>query len=593
MTAHTFYSTNNQFSYKSYFFSLHFSRMNTSRLDHLPVELAHHLLGYFSAHEIFYSFANVTSYIDAVLATYTNYRVNFKAISRNNFDLVCRYIIPDQVIALTLSDDEDTPGLIGLFLSQFQIHQFTRLQALTLFEIGPDFWTNIIAQIVSLKYLRSFLYYPSNRSEPWICNLSPNEVTQLDKSLFSVYAPILPQLSRLRLCHGDYLGSTLFPCLRHLVLERSTINLINHISSVAPHLKSLDTSFTFHSFQTESIHPLPQLNHLVLRVEGKNLKVENISIVFPSLGTWISMNWIEHMMTNLPRLRHLELIADGIDDIINGQRWERSARNLCTLKFNFYIRYPVEVQDLGSFQTPFWIKDKRWFVAFSNERFFSVPHYMTTKVDGDFQFPQYTTVPDLEIFYRHLDTLVWTEISRYPTNRFLQVRTLILRSNTSLRGIRKVIDLCLIKHLSISVPEKHWSIQSLLDQMPNLSQLSIVGYIANFIKQVSPLSLNKIQTLSIRTLCLDHNEYNMEPLCDILPNVRHLHINHPCLAEQIFRFLRQFKYLATASFYIADWNANNVPESRLYIQSSIDQMRRTHALNFTSRCDGKRVFFWI
>ena len=55
---------------------LFLSRMNTSQLDRLPVELFHHVLSYFTAHEIFYAF--------------------------------------------TLTDDEDTPGLMDLFAHDFK-----------------------------------------------------------------------------------------------------------------------------------------------------------------------------------------------------------------------------------------------------------------------------------------------------------------------------------------------------------------------------------------------------------------------------------------------------------------------------------------
>jgi len=245
--------------------------MNSCRLDHLPVELIHHLFTYFSAHEIFYTFINVTSYINSVLLAYANYKVNFKSITKTNFDLTCRHIIPDQVIALTLSDDEDTPGLIELFLSHFQINQFTCLRSLRLFEIGPDFWEIIISKLVELKNLRSFSFFSSSRSDSWICKLPANDVTLLDKCLADTYAPVLSQLHQLRLCHGDFLKSIQFPCLRHLVLERSSVDIIKHICSVAPALKSLDTSFSDDMLTTELIFPMLQLNRLVLRVQGKIL----------------------------------------------------------------------------------------------------------------------------------------------------------------------------------------------------------------------------------------------------------------------------------------------------------------------------------
>ena len=167
--------------------------MSISQLDALPVELVHHLLNYFSAHEIFYTFHNVTSYIDAVLLNYADYRVNFKSISRTNFDLICQHIIPSHVIALTLSDNEMTPGLINLFLSRFQITQFTQLRSLTLIEIGLDFWENIVSELTALKYLQSFSVFRSKRTSRWVSNIPNDDETQLDnKDFFNSYAPMLP-----------------------------------------------------------------------------------------------------------------------------------------------------------------------------------------------------------------------------------------------------------------------------------------------------------------------------------------------------------------------------------------------------------------
>ena len=245
--------------------------MSTYQLDILPVELVHHLLNYFSAHEIFYTFRNSTSYIDAILLNYADYRINFKSISRTNFDLICQHIKPDQVISLTLSDDEMTPGLIKLFLSHFQITQFTRLRSLTLIEIGPDFWKNIVSELIELKHLRSFSVFPSNRTSEWVSNMLDDDETQLDEDLFNSYAPVLPQLDKLRLSHGDFLGSIAFPQLRHLILERSSHNIINHICSVAPQLKSLDTTYLDRVLTRELLNPLLQLNRLNLRIDSKTL----------------------------------------------------------------------------------------------------------------------------------------------------------------------------------------------------------------------------------------------------------------------------------------------------------------------------------
>ena len=243
--------------------------MSVSRLDHLPAELVHHLLGYFSAHEIFYTFHNVISYIDAILATYSNYRINFKGISRHQFDLVCQHIIPEHVVGLTISDDEETPGLIDLFLSRFRIHQFSRLQALKLIEIGPDYWESIVVDMVQLKFLRSFCFVSVYANDRWKSDLPNDRLTSLDQSLSETYASILPGLSQLRLSHGDFLHSVYFPSLRHLVLGRSTVKLLKHIAYAAPQLQTLDTSLLRESSSAQLISLMPRLTCLTLQIKGK------------------------------------------------------------------------------------------------------------------------------------------------------------------------------------------------------------------------------------------------------------------------------------------------------------------------------------
>jgi hypothetical protein len=243
--------------------------MNNCRLDRLPVELIHHILNYFAAHEVFYTFKNVSSYLDAILVAYSSYQINFQSITKTNFDLVCQHITPNQVIGLILSNDQNTPGLVECFLSRFQINQFSRLQSLRLIDIGPDFWENIITKLIELKNLSSFSFINSTRNDPWISNLSGIDITQLDRNLFDSYSLVLPQLHRLRLCHGDFLKSTQFPCLRHLILEQTSADIIKHICSVAPQLKSLRTEFQHNQSNTEILYPLTQLHRLALKIKGK------------------------------------------------------------------------------------------------------------------------------------------------------------------------------------------------------------------------------------------------------------------------------------------------------------------------------------
>ncbi|CAF4822099.1 unnamed protein product, partial [Rotaria sp. Silwood1] len=252
------------------------------------------------------------------------------------------HIVPDRVIGLILSNDEDTPGLAELFLTYFQINQFTHLQSLTLFDIGPHLWENIIQSMVELKNLRSFFYTQPSRINSWISDITGFDLNQLDSRLFNIYGPILPQLCRLKLSHGDFLNSIQFPQLQHLILERSSVDIVKHISSVATRLKSLETKFELDDSTTQFLYPLTQLKRLVLEIEGSN----------------ISMSHLEEMMSNLPRLKHLILIVNCNCDVVNGQRWQMIVQHLITFNFMFNLSVSLESQDLDSFRTSFWLEEK-------------------------------------------------------------------------------------------------------------------------------------------------------------------------------------------------------------------------------------------
>lgn len=560
-----------------------------SKLDGLPPELFHDLFSYFSVSEIFYSFTNVSSYVDTVLMGYRFYRINFKGISRHHFDLICRYLVPSRVVALTLSDDEDTPGLIGLFLSRFQIHQFTHLQTLTLIEKGPQFWMNIIKQLGKLKYLRSFSFFPANRNDDWVSNMLVDNLAQFDQVLFEAYAAILPQLQQLKLFHGDLLSSLTFPHLRHLTLEQTTASLMKHISVVAPQLKSFDTRL---SLDTEMNFAFPQVRRLILRIYGKCLSVENIVDSFKFQDVWISMNKLEQMISNFPHLRHLQLITMCTDDAIDGTRWQTKVQELITFKFIFYIDRALEPEELDSFRTAFWLNEKRWYVAYADDCLFSVPHLATTEAGGYFIVPEFTTAPDNEIFYRNCYQLSTAEIFEYEGVRFPDVHTLVLEWNPSVFIITEMIDLFQIRNLTLYSLPIEFSITVLIDAMPNLCQLSIGCALYEFLKQCRTKIFYKIRTITITVNSICGIAYIVKRLGNSFPHIEHLHIKCFCAIQNIFDYIHRFQYLSTASFRFMGDSMNSTKQ-RFSIQSILRNIRGVQGPIYTYRFDSSSIYMWI
>jgi hypothetical protein len=172
---------------------------------------------------------------------------------------------------LTLSDDEDTAGQVELFLSRFQINQFTRLRSLTLIEVGPDYWEPIVAKLIDLKNLRAFIYDSSTNNDSSAFKIPFVDVVELDKRLSDTYSPILSQLTRLKLSHADYLPSVQLPYLRHLIVGKCKANIMPHICNAAPQLKSIETELQCNQPNVDFSFSFNQLDRLVLEITGEKI----------------------------------------------------------------------------------------------------------------------------------------------------------------------------------------------------------------------------------------------------------------------------------------------------------------------------------
>jgi hypothetical protein len=239
-------------------------------LNLLPVELFYTLFTYFLAHEILLTFSDVSDYVDAILLSYSAYRVDFKAIRRDNFDLVCRRIRPNQMISLIISDDNDTPGLSELFFSRWSIGQFTQLRSLTLIEIEIDSLKLIFPNLYKLNQLRSFSFNISTirHKYPIWNNDNSNELTRLKSLLFETYTQVLPRLNHIDFNHSNDLVSFSLPYLRHLKLAKFSENELEIIFQQCSQLKSLDIVLHMNVLESKFILPSNQLIRLDLKIES-------------------------------------------------------------------------------------------------------------------------------------------------------------------------------------------------------------------------------------------------------------------------------------------------------------------------------------
>jgi hypothetical protein len=131
--------------------------------------------------------------------------------------------------------------------------------------------------------------------------------------------------------------------------------------------------------------------------------------------------------------------------------------------------------------------------------------------------------------------------------------------------------------------------------MPNLRQISVGSDVRGFLKQIPCETIDKIQSLEISKPFVDADDYNIEQLCTVFSNIKHLHVDHICAAIQIFDFLNRFKYLSTASFRYARWSAGEeeAQQCRLKVLSILDELGCLRRVNYTYRFDCASVHIWI
>ena len=231
-------------------------------LNKFPSEIFHLIFQYLWAHEILYSFGNISSYIDNILSNYQNYRINFESIRKSHFDLVCRQMRPEQVVSLILSDKSETPNLSELFWSLFSIKQFRRLRSLKLIEIEDDVESYVL-DLSELPHLMSL------------------EIDVKIDMPFIISSPLLERIiintpENMHFSIDPFIAAIRYEQVRHLSLCNSSCAQLQKIFQRAVRLTSLKMSLAFlttNEFETfnhfhDKLAKLSPLTELSLSLNG-------------------------------------------------------------------------------------------------------------------------------------------------------------------------------------------------------------------------------------------------------------------------------------------------------------------------------------
>ncbi|CAF3586915.1 unnamed protein product [Rotaria sp. Silwood1] len=325
--------------------------MNDKRqlsLDSLPAETIYQILDLLHCETIFISFANVCRRFRSIIQTYHRCHIDFSSISKSNFHIICRIVRPENVVSLILSDDEKTPGQIGLFLSFLNINTFRQLRHLTLMKIAAADLMKISRRL-KLCSLISFTIDTRGRHIKLPVKMITCVIEQpsLCKMNLITMGPVLDKISWPMNCP-----------LQHLKIQTCTKKQYLTIIDRLPHLKTLDIALY-------DVHATVSTSSTIHR---------SLVTLTLNIGS-MPMVRLESLLLLTPSLVHLKLVSHNgdLDLMSNSSRWEEFIQlALPELeKFEFFFSvahrrqaFLLDIEPLiEPFRRPFWLEHKHWYVC--------------------------------------------------------------------------------------------------------------------------------------------------------------------------------------------------------------------------------------
>lgn len=369
-------------------------------IDELPVEIIYRILDELDIDTIFSSLYHTSKRFNKILSTYDNYHLNLRAISLRNFDSICSRIRPEQVTKLTLSDDENSPGLIASFLSKFSMNDFVRLRSLILIEINNEEIMNRILipiadhtslmNFTSIKIINTDEAYDDDFIETIMLVLTKPSLREVyfDLSYCRATSNPLPWLQECSIKHMTFKGNCSVSFVRNVFvhapqLETFKVNDLDfdeeaNLNDILNNHEDNESSNDSEDFEEAELEENPNIDENANNIDhinnenGENNEDqinndENLNIEdnannedhhipraekFTSIESTnylksltitecsISMSKLEWLLQEMPSLKHFRLsTTTGYDDdsILDGYRWATLVTNMEKFEFVFSV----------------------------------------------------------------------------------------------------------------------------------------------------------------------------------------------------------------------------------------------------------------
>ncbi len=506
-----------------------------TQLESLANEILLNLFEFIPPLDLFHTFSGLNSRLNSLIfVCFRNYRFDFRSISKQDFEIICRVYLPlinDQIIYLRFSDDDDTPTQSIDFLShKIKLSQLTYLRSLTFHCIRshPNVDELFFISIPNLHHLTHLKFVDCHFKSD-----SYEHSTQLINQIWS--------LPKLIYCYWDvmlYRGARfVVPTIVSLSLECLYIHYITwkfdrliSLMEKTPNLQYFSTTANFW-YQRDVDDHANKTPPLSMNLAMRKLKLSRISSPRIMINTLYRMS----------NLSYLDIQTDFI--YLDGHQWKELIINyLPKLKiFRSVMSYSLDNtknkeyeidQVLDTYRSPFWIEEHQWYMgclwsSYNDDRsicLYSLPfcfqNYSDKISQGDCRTKS-TYLSNMIYSYDHVRHIVYdsslfrnTEFSNVKFNHIESLRVTLPFDDRFLSIFPNFDNLLsLALRLSDDYP---FQLQLLLDKATRLILLEFESWST---KEMPPFNLTNA---SVRRLNLEGRDALRRPHCFNYPQCRTL-----------------------------------------------------------------------
>ena len=294
------------------------------------------------------------------------------------------------------------------------------------------------------------------------------------------------------------------------------------------------------------------------------------------------MREMEKFLVQFPRLKYLELQAEAISNIANGDRWKVLICSLKTFRIKFDVQLPDIKQIRKSFRTSFWIHEKHWFIAYNQTFLMSIPYFTLDTINSSCPPDIYTTALNHSIVLDRVQKFVVDDSIIIPKYRLGYIKSLVLNGNVTVGRLESMVDLTRVEHLTVMKLNQLLMFIPLEQKMPRLIGLTInTCFTADSVKPLRGYRFEQMLKLTV-TVSNEHSDYIFEELFRLFPCIEYFRENLFSHSNKtIIRCLDAWKHLSNGTFSTPLVKLNPQITFDLTQDMVLKQSRRLTKENFT------------